>query len=156
MNRYPVGSCFPSAQKLSLGPADLLRIFLRAVGESRLTNDIALPSSSSASVCHLWERCQKIAVVVHLELAGVFMTPSFLKQLLGSRQETNPKPIGIARKSHSFKPVAQASEYRARLPNWIKRVGLVCERVCLCLFLNTRPLSALSSCLYISSTVYRQ
>ena len=41
LNRYPVGSCLPSAQKLSLGPAALLRMFCRAVGESRLRNGIA-------------------------------------------------------------------------------------------------------------------
>lgn len=41
LNKYPVGSCLPSAQKLSLGPAALLRMFCRAVGESRLRNGIA-------------------------------------------------------------------------------------------------------------------
>ncbi len=36
LNKYPVGSCLPSAQKLSFGPEALGRQFRRAVGDSLL------------------------------------------------------------------------------------------------------------------------
>lgn len=101
LNRYPVGSCLPSAQKLSLGPADLLRIFLRAVGESRLTNDIARGSTSSAFVCHSplrFEPCRALSSSASVSTStqdgfnSQLPHPSFTRQLLGPQTGRNSIP----------------------------------------------------------------